>query len=689
MGEQLNFCTSCGAKLQPRGKFCANCRTPVPNAQSSGSTRSPQVGNRAAGPPTTNTLLPDNPGASSPNQPQGFKKPSRKLVILSVVGIVIVALGVTGFAFVQNLLRGGAASPEQAAEKVVESISSKDMIGLFTLVPPHERDAVQRTQEAVMAAYKDFDIADAIQKTTESNSAAAPDELSFDGIELEFRGVTPHITELSQDLALINFRSGELHIQIDPEQTKGVINTAYAAAGTADSIDHTVMLADLGPDQSGLTLVVTKSDNRWYVSPLYSGLEMAHAFSGTERGLPPSTPVEGSDSPREAAQSAVAAVPSFLSNYQAEALAPYLVEHEANAIYLYGDLLSRYGIDGSFGGEAISLGDNTFRDGASSGSRATAVVQNISIGTEYGDKIRFTDKCVGGDDDMMCLNGSAYNMAWGSPQLNPISYLSNGSELALTTLKEDGKWKVSLLDTAADNITGVIKSLNREQALALLDLARAEEAQSAITLGTETPLTFNSAGFAVVSLGVEKAQMLELAPEAPVGDVKLYSADGRTELSFSEEVPAGKYKVLVYAEESWTEKFATAGSSIEHNGKLLLREYIAPPTVDGNHFETSGSLGGWFGSEDSEHTLQVPAGNTVDLVFRVPEFDNLDDEENRNPAAVVTVDGQRYAIPLSSGEEQVIPYPDDNSEHTVTVDISGNDSPSFLDVSYELEFIKK
>ncbi|MCC9175410.1 hypothetical protein [Arthrobacter sp. zg-Y179] len=632
---------------------------------------------------------PTGPGAPS----SGGKKPSRKLTIILVsVLALLVILGLAAFFIVQNMVRGGAGSAEDAADKVVESIESKDIIGLATMVPPEEREPLQRIQEQVMDKVEEFGLEEAINKVADED-AEIDDELTFDGISITFEGVDPEVTEIDESTALIKYTSGEARFQLDPAETTGAIRSGLEAGGYEDEekIDETVQLNEMGADGSPLTLVATERDGRWYVSPMYSIAEIINESEGYDRGSVPET-AGGSDSPAAAAQAAVEAVPDVVSEGSLEPLAGTLSIHEGSLLYLYQDLFDD--MMAGAGGEELNISDVRFTDGDKDGDRAVAVVENITVESEYGDEITLTSECIEGEreSDSICFSDSGYS-------IEPSMEMLGGAKImSLTTIEEEGKWRVSLGHTVADWIINWTDSLTREQALALMQLANTEDATGDISVDESTEVEFNSAGFAVLNLTVDEDMALE-PEDGDFGDMLVYSEDGKdqiADLGWGDEVEAGSYKLVVFAGPEWQEEFAEKGNDFEHSADLTLVEgkgydfsndsdysdsdYSADSVPSGSYISSDYGVLSTGSSEESakSHTI---AGADVEADLEISALGS----SSSTIVLGITLDGkeEKLEIPMGERVEYSIAYPNDGKDHELKVQIlSATPETDFNLVSY-------
>ena len=619
-------------------------------------------------------------GPNTPPAPKGPKKRSRKVIILVSVLVVLLAVGLGAFFYVQNLIRGGASSPQKAADQLIESIETKDMIGVATLVPLEEREPIQRIQEHLADKMDEFGLEAALEKVGEDDELS-DEEFSFDGVTIAFEGVEPEIEEIDESTALIRYTTGEVKVDIDPEATTGTLRSIFDSLDEMEKTSETVELGELGPDGSPLTLVATERDGRWYISPMYSVAEMVNASESYDRGSVPDAST-GSDSPAEAAKAMVEAIPAVASEGSLSPLAGTLSIHEGSLLYLYQDMFDD--AMSGMGGEEISVSDVRFTEGDKDGNRAIAVVENIKLENDYGDEITLTAECIKGesDSDSFCLNGSGYTV---EPSAQMFGGLQN---LSVTTLKENGKWRVSLGHTLADAVIDWTDSLTREQALALLSLAHSEDASGDIAVDEATDVKFNSAGFAVLNLRVDEEMSLAAEDEYDFGDITVYSKDGKEEittLGYGDDIPEGDYKLVVFAGPEWDEERAEDGGDIEYSKELTLVEDSGLSYSDSyldagkDYFYGLLSLSG----EAMTHTLKG-IEDDGELMF---EVSGSVLPVGTPGTVVVTMDGKEYELELTSGKPATvtIPYPGDGEEHEVTVELFPGEDATTAFLSYNGE----
>lgn len=605
----------------------------------------------------------------------------RLIILLSVLGGLVVA-GVAGAMVLTSILRGGADSPEQAVTKSLEAVTNKDLVGLFTMVSPHERDALVRVQDAVVKKAKDEGVAEAAKSVASTDSGQGGSDLVFDGVEVTFSGINPSVSQVSEDVAVVHISSGEIKLKIDPSQTKGAIRSIYDNFENPSTTDQTWDIGDLGPSRSGLSVLASKKDGRWYVNVAGSVLEAVNSYRGTPRGVIPPSSQGGSDKPQTAAKSAVQAAQS----QAASQVAPFLVKDEANIFYLYGHLWNEFNTGSS---SKFSFGNVDFTEGPHEGNRAQAYVSQINVVTGSSDKFTLTEKCINNSSssqDGNCLNGSAYDTSgYGYGGINWVSaILSHDGRFALTTVNEDGKWKVSLLDSAADHLISAVNSLTHEQTLAVSSLARSQAASGSINLAESRNLDFNNAGYAVTTLKLDKATKLQLDKDSTLGSVALFTADGRedkgrvytgdyNDVTFE----PGEYKVIAWGGNEFDDAFRKDGRAAGISAPITIREFVEPARIDGSKTVSQT----YITTSSRSFSLSVPSDQAGALLVKVGSVWG-------SPAKIVaTVDGKSYEVAATDGKVTGISVPAGSSSLMLDVEPSTSRSSSSYPYAYvELSF---
>ncbi|MBD1541882.1 hypothetical protein G9E11_06385 [Arthrobacter sp. IA7] len=557
----------------------------------------------------------------------------------------------------------------------MDAITKKDLVGLFTMVSPHERDALVRVQDAITKKAADLNIADAAKKVAPASSDQAGSELSFDGVDISITGAEPSVSQVSENVAVVHISSGQVKLHVEPSETRGALRSIYDNVNDPQPTDQTWDINEMGPSGSGLTVMASKTDGRWYVNLSMSVLEAINSYEGSPRGTIPASFPAGSDTPQAAAKAALQAT----ERQSPTELAPFLAKDEAAAMYLYGHLWNRVNTSGW----SFSFGNIDFTEGPHEGNRAQAYVNQINVNAG-GDHFTMTDKCLRDNSssaDNNCLNGSAYQSdGYSSGTINWMSAaLSHEGKFALTTVSEDGKWKLSVLDTVADHLASAANSFTREQAFALMQLARADDPAGTLTLNKSQELAYNNAGYAVTTLKVDKPVKLQLNQDSTIGRLALYSPDGKTDRGTvtsyqgtNSIIPAGEYKAVAWAGSNFQEAFSKDGNSAKVSSALTVTEYIDPATIDGSETSTGRSISS-FGSS---FQIEVPNDAAGALLVKVNSADS-------DSKIIATIGGKSYNVDTAEGSTTGIPVGKGSYTLTLSTENSSFYSSTNVDLSFE------
>lgn len=233
-------------------------------------------------------------------------------------------------------LRGsnGADSPEAAVRQFLAAAANEDIPNAARLLPPNEIGSAP-------------DLYDLIIKVAQKNDALGPQGKPLSGIDIEFRDLSFEVASLSPRVSRVEFTGGELVIdlkaaQLDPK-VRGFMEDYYLRDRSEDSHDIVTVdrmnrtvrearealssemdIATGAPNSaSGLFLMTTRVDGRWYVSYQYTLLEFFRTVVGGD--LPSFTEPKlgaGADNP----DGVIKAMTEELNKLTAEELSRRLTE---------------------------------------------------------------------------------------------------------------------------------------------------------------------------------------------------------------------------------------------------------------------------------------------------------------------------------------------------------------------------
>jgi hypothetical protein len=209
-------------------------------------------------PPPTPTWGYTAPTAAPP--PPSYTATSRGSTgkVVAIVGLVValIAAGYLGWRFFWP--RGGADSPEEAAENLVMSAAEQDLVGIIDMLSPGETEGLD-------------DVYDELRERAEDEGLVEDDGIT-DALDLELSNLEFQVDERGDDLALVTLADGEYDVSWDPEKLPDRLDfLADESEADSDSGD----LADLfeGDEPSVTTVEI---DGRWYVTLLGTTAEYAY-----------------------------------------------------------------------------------------------------------------------------------------------------------------------------------------------------------------------------------------------------------------------------------------------------------------------------------------------------------------------------------------------------------------------------
>jgi len=245
-----------------------------------------------------------------------------------VVGVIIAAFAVlcgSAFAYFAVNAPDGAATPEAAVQKLFDSISNEDAVGVLESLPPSERDVLKQPVVDIvnelqrLGILKPFDLA-----------KVPGEDLTVDGLTLATEPVGTN-----EDLKAVKVTGGTI---------KGT--TVPSAVPIGDTLRH-IIEVDFGekieiPEASfseslaseNLRIITIKESGGWHVSLFYSIAEAARGNNGTAPVLGNGPKPVGSSTPEGALTDMINAAIAL----DLERVITMLPPDEARAVYDYAPL---------------------------------------------------------------------------------------------------------------------------------------------------------------------------------------------------------------------------------------------------------------------------------------------------------------------------------------------------------------
>ena len=230
------------------------------------------------------------------------KPRNRKRIALIAGGsaFAVLVAGGAGAAIWWRTTMDGATSAEGAVTDFLTAATSKDPLPLFGSLAPSERSLLSAGAERV-------------QSTIPDGSASAPlgsdvQDL-IDAVQIEFdpASVKLRVNEISEDISIVEVRSGEVTVTVDAATIAEVVTdwsaeriNANDYSVTADDVQdylddaiqeangsHTFTVRDF-EEQTGadLIFVSVKEGGRWFVSPMMTVAEYAYVEASQWSDLP-------------------------------------------------------------------------------------------------------------------------------------------------------------------------------------------------------------------------------------------------------------------------------------------------------------------------------------------------------------------------------------------------------------------
>lgn len=237
------------------------------------------------------------------------------IVIAGVAAGLALVLG--GGAFAVSEFIGGkfkpAASPEQAAERLVDAVAAKDLLGIAGIMSPAETGALRDV------------VADSSTSSGSVGSSVKQAARALDVLKISVEGVKTRVVDLQDGLVRVELTDGTLTVDGDPAKLADLVLENLGSLPMTDlgSVDREEtrdaivdQLAGELPYRVDLGRIAAEEDvpvfvmaveegGGWYVSPYLTLGEIAYLDSGTDarrgtmlgagEGAGGETPVEAAD----------------------------------------------------------------------------------------------------------------------------------------------------------------------------------------------------------------------------------------------------------------------------------------------------------------------------------------------------------------------------------------------------------
>ncbi len=421
--------------------------------------------------------VPPPPLTESPadGQSAGGSGRSKKVLVGAVIGVLAVGgAGVFAVSQMSGDNSGGAASPEELGEAVMESLDQEDFLGVIDLLLPGERETFGDPAQELFDELRRLEVLD---------DGASLEGLDGFDVVLEDRSVSVAGTNVN-DIVNITMRA-DASVSVNGEELP-IGNLLEDNFGEAfEGVD------DVRETESGLDfefpVTAVEQDGRWYLSMMYSIAEnarqAARAGDIPETGIVPL----GGESP----EAAIGVVLDGIEQLDLSAIIGAINPNEAEALQRYAplfldeaqDALDEIPVEMEFTEVEYRV--------AGSGSTRSVFVENFHLQGEVSDPtgdttetvpftVEFKDGCytaeAQGETVEACpntneglqqveelLSGIGADEAFDELKALYDDVLSDYEQPGITVKQVDGLWYVSPIATAFDQFFAVTHALDREE----------------------------------------------------------------------------------------------------------------------------------------------------------------------------------------------------------------------------------
>ena len=425
----------------------------------------------------------------------------RLVLAIGVLGVltagIFAALAIGG----SSTTAGGADSPEEAYQQLLQAISDEDLLGAAELVLPSERETLVQPL---------FDLVGELQRLEVLDPAL--DLSAVSGVDFDFDGVLFETTMLTEDLATLRLVGGRTTTVVEPNAFPfGPLVLDRLPEGTIPD-DFRTTSESISPSDDGL--VAIRQNGKWYVSLWYSVAEAARLDAGLPLPDPDDAIVaRGGGSPEAAVEEMIRAGIDLDVRRVLELLPP----GEAAALHDYAPLflpaaeeaarearrsMRRIGLEirlrhlelsskkrgddqivSFLGGELVVTSDEIdvsieVSDGSTSGHlvirefgqdigiTVTGDCFELEVRDGSGEVVEYQRECAGDVENLIEQFLGSDVFVGGLPDFD---IFNTDPVLGIATVKENGEWFVSPLATFLDGGVELLAAIDQQKLEDLID----------------------------------------------------------------------------------------------------------------------------------------------------------------------------------------------------------------------------
>ncbi|MFT3853952.1 MAG: DUF4333 domain-containing protein [Ilumatobacteraceae bacterium] len=422
----------------------------------------------ASGPPTTPIEV--APPASNRKRSKGVLV-GAAVAVLALVGAGVFALTRIG----GDDDKGGAASPTEAGENLVNALNQEDILGVVDVLLPGERETFRQPL---------IDLVDNLKRLDVLGGDA--DASSVKGIDIELADAKVTADKpVAEDITNIHI-AAEDESSVDGKNLPlGDIIVKEALGGEKPSTR-----SSSSGQPVDLTMTTVEKDGRWYVSLFYSIAENARQDRRDSKPVPDEgVALAGADQPEEAVDQMVKAATELdveriiggLNPNEAEALqryAPLFLDSaderakDLDATITFSD--ATYDVSGSGSHRHVTISEFQLSIEAD-GETMTAAVKGgcAVVTTPDGETV---ETCKDGKDITKTLDDAGFGGDL-SPEVDKLittvqDAFADFDPTGIAVDQVDGKWYVSPIATGFDFLNGALGALDGKELQDIIDAAK-------------------------------------------------------------------------------------------------------------------------------------------------------------------------------------------------------------------------